>query len=86
MYVVGALTLHLTPFQTSRGKVLSNGRSSAWVSHNVSDTGSSKLLRQQANETAVALALDAISSPAMSLTISSTLRQGCIGPGRRVQP
>ena len=86
MYRVGVLTLHSSSFQTSLGKDLSNGRSCSWVSHSVSDTGSSKLLRQRANATAVALALDAASSEAMSLTISSTLRQACIGPKRRIQP
>ena len=48
------------------------------VSHNASSKGSSKILQQHANETAVAFASDATSSCARSLKISSTLRQGCI--------
>ena len=82
--VVDVLTVHLPPFQTSPGKDLSNGSSRPWVSHNVSNTGSSKLLQQHVSATAVALAFDATSSQAISLTISSTLRQACIGLGRRV--
>ena len=66
-------------FQTSRGKHLSSGVSWYCVSHNASNTGSSKLLQQHANATAVALASDTTSSHARSLRISSTSRQGwCI--------
>ena len=83
MYVVGALTMP-PPSQTSLGKDLSNGDRKLWVSHNTSNTGSSKLLRQHANATAAALAVDVTSSQAISLMISSTLRQACIGPGTRV--
>ena len=86
MYVVGALTVNLLGgFHTSLGKDASNGNSSFWASHNVSNTGSSKLLWQRASAAAVALASDATSSWATSLTISSTLRQGCIVAIRRVQ-
>ena len=76
--VVGTLTVHSPSFQTSPGKDLSNGSSLSWVSHNTSNTGSSKLLRQHASATAAASVVDPTSSSAMSLTISSTLRQACI--------
>ena len=77
--------MHPPSFQTSPGKDLSNGSSLSWVPHNTSNTGSSKLLRQHASATAVALVFDSMSLPAMSLTISSTLRQGCIGPRGCIQ-
>ena len=78
MHVFNTLTVHPS-FQTYPGKHLSNGRSFSWVSHNVSNAGSSKFLRQHASATAVALALDSTSSQAINLRISSTLRQACIG-------
>jgi len=70
--------MHLPVFQMSPGKDMSNGRNRFWVSHSVSNTGSSRLLEQPASATAVALAFDATSPQATSLTISSTLRQECI--------
>ena len=57
------------------------GSSLSWVSRNTSNTGSSKLRRQHANATAAVLDFDTTSSPAISLMISSTLRQTCTGPG-----
>ena len=82
--VIGALTVYPPSFQTSAGKDLSNGSSPSWVSHNTSNTGSSKFLQQHASATAVALALDLTSWWTMSLMISSTLRQACIGSRRSV--
>ena len=76
--VIGTLTVHPSSFQTSPGKDLNNGSSLSWVSHNTSNTGFSKFLQQHASATAVALDFDSMSLPAMSLTISSTLRQACI--------
>ena len=64
--------------QASCGIHLSSGVSRSCVSHNASNTGSSKLLQQHANATAVAFASEATSSHARSLRISSTLRQECI--------
>jgi hypothetical protein len=84
MRVVGTLTLHLSPSQTSPGKDLSNGSSRACVSHNASNTGSSKLLQQHAKASVVARSPDATSSQTISLRISSTLRHGCIELKRRV--
>ena len=86
VYVVVALTVN-TPgrLQTSLGKDASNGDSRFWVPHNVSNTGFSKPLRQRASATVVALDPDVTSSQAISLTISSMLRQGCIRARRRVQ-
>ena len=57
------------------------GSSLSWVSHNTSNTDFSKLRRQHASATAAVLDFDTTSSPAISLMISSTLRQACIGPG-----
>lgn len=85
MVVVSALTIHLSSTQTPPGKGLSNGGSSFWVSHNMSNTGSSKFLQQRASATAVVLAPDATSSPVTSLSILSTLKHVCIGTGGRVQ-
>ena len=64
--------------QTSCGRHFNSGISPSCVLHNASNTGSSKLLQQRANETAVAFASDATSSCARNLVISSTLRQGCM--------
>ena len=77
---VGTLTVYPPSFQTSAGKESSNGSSPPWVSYNASNTESSKPLQQHARATAVALAPDPTSLQTMSLRISSTLRQGCIGP------
>jgi len=71
-------------FQTSVGKDLSNGSNSSWISHSTSNTKSSGLLQQLASATAVALAFDATSSQVINRTISSRLRQACIGPRRCV--
>ena len=79
---VSALTVHSPSFQTSSGNDLSNGSSRFWVSHNTSNTGSSKFFRQHTSATAAALAFDSASSHAISLMISSTLRQACIYPRR----
>ena len=73
-----ALTVHSSSFQTSPGRDLSNTSSPCCSAHNTSNTGSSKLLQQHANETAIPFASDATSSHARSLRISSTLRHGCI--------
>ena len=83
---VCALTVHPPPFQTSPGKVLSNGSSRSCLAHSTSSTGSSKPLQQHAKATAVPSPLDATSSWAMSLKISSRLRQGCIESRRCVWP
>jgi hypothetical protein len=84
--VVDALTVHPSSCQTSPGNNSSNGSSPSCIAHNASNTGSSNLLRQHASPTAVAFPLDATSSLAMNLTISSTLRQECIESGVRVWP
>ena len=76
--VIGTLTIHPSSFQTSPGKNLNNGSNLSWVPHNTSNTGSSKPWQQHASPTAVPLVFDSMSLLAMSLTISSTLRQGCI--------
>lgn len=78
-HVVGPLTMNPPPSQTSPGNDLNNGSNLFWVPHKASNTGSSRLLQQHANATDVAFPPDATSSPATSLTISSTQRQGCIG-------
>ena len=83
-YLVGVLTVHPQSLQTSLGRDLSNGANRSCVSHNVSNTGSSKILRQHARSTAASFSPDVISSQAMSLKISSTLRQGCIKSRRWV--
>ena len=77
-HVIGTLTIHPSSFQTSPGKNLNNGSNLSWVPHNTSNTGSSKPWQQHASPTAVALVFDSMSLLAMSLTISSTLRQECI--------
>ena len=79
-----ARSVHPPSFQTSGGKDLSNGSIPSWVSHNTSNTGSSKLLQQHASATAAALILDPTSWRTMSLMISSTLRQACIRSRRSV--
>ena len=84
MCVVCALTAGPPSFQTPPGKDFNNG-SSSWASHSVSNTGSSKALWQHANATAVALPPDVTSAQAISLTISSTLRQTCIRPSEFVE-
>ena len=71
-------------FQTSPGKHLNNLNRSNCFAHNTSNTGSSRLLQQHARQAAVAFPLDSTSSQAMSLTISSTLRQRCIESKRCV--
>ena len=76
--VAGELTVHPSSPQIPSGKELSNGSSPSCTTHSASKTGSSKLLRQQAKATAVASPPEKTSSPAMSLKISSTLRQACI--------
>ena len=72
--------------QISPGKDLNNGSRNCWVSHNASNTGPSKLLQQHARATAVACPSSATSSQAMSLTISSKWRQGCIESRKHVEP
>ena len=65
--------------KTPSGNVPSNGaKPSSWVSHTASNAGSLRPLQQHAKETVVAFHLDATSSDAIILTISSTRRQGCI--------
>ena len=78
--------MHPPSFQTSPGKDLNNGSSNPWVCHNTSNTGSSRLLQQHAREASVALPPDATSSRAISLSTSSTQRQGCIKSVRCVEP
>ena len=74
--VVGTHTLGS---QTSSGNMQSNGTNpSSWVSHKTSNTGSSRLLQQHAKVRAAFLHPESTSSDAISLTISSTQRQGCI--------
>ena len=84
-YFVEALTLYPPSFQISLGRDSSNRSKEYSSTHNVSNTGSSKLLQQHARLTADPFPLDATSSWAISLTISSMLRQVCIGSIRRVQ-
>ena len=80
--LIGVLTsFHSSGLKTSSGKDLNSGSSRVCDPHNASNTGSSNPLLQHASAAAVAPAFDATSSWAMSLTISSTLRQGCIGLG-----
>lgn len=83
-YVIGELTVHLPSFQTSPGKVFTNGLSRCWVSHSASNTRSSKLWQQHAKATAAVRPRDATSSRAISLTISSTWRQAYVRSGRCV--
>lgn len=85
-HVIGTLTMFRPSFQTSLGKDMSSGGSRLCVSHNESNTGSSKLLQQHARATEAAHPFDATSSWAIRLTISSTYRQGCIESGRGVEP
>ena len=80
-HVSCALTLYLPSFQISLRSELSNVNSLSCVPHNVSSTGSSKLLQQHAKLTALPFPLDATSSWPITLTISSTLRQACIESG-----
>jgi len=84
-HVVDALTLYPPSFQISPGRDSSNRDKEYCFAHNVSNTGSSRLLQQRARLTADPIPLDATSSWAISLTISSMLRQVCIGSIRRVQ-
>ena len=84
--IVRGLTVHSYSFQTSSGKVLSNGSSVPWTCHNMSNIGSSRLLQQHARATDVAFPPDSTSLRAISLTTSSMQRQGCIEPGRCVEP
>lgn len=84
---MGKLTRGLcSSSQTPTGKVSSNGFSRSCVLHNVSKIGSSRVLQQHANATAVAFHPETTSSRARSLTISSTLRQGCMGSRRAFSP
>lgn len=83
--IVGPLTEHPPSFQMSPSKDFINGNSFSRVSHNTSNTGSSKSLEQHASATAVALSFDLTSSRAMSLMISSTVRHVCIGSIKRAQ-
>ena len=72
-------TSHLSEPQTPSGNVQSNGANpSSWVSHTASNAGSLRPLQQHAKATVVAFHLAATSSDVISLTISSTQRQGCI--------
>ena len=83
---MNALTLYPPSLQTSPGKHLNSGVNRACVAHNASNAGSSRLLQQHAKETAAAFPPELTSSRAISLRISSTLRQGCIEARRFVRP
>ena len=87
IHVGVTLTVHSSSFQTSLRGNLSNCLSNGpCPSHNASNTGSSRFLQQHARLTAVPLPPDPTSSQAMSLTISSTLRQGCIESRKYIWP
>ena len=83
---MSVLTVYSPSPQTSPGKHPNNLDRLSCVAHNVSNTGSSKLLQQHAKQTAVASLSEVTSSQAMNLTISSTLRQWCIEPRGCVWP